>query len=68
MCSGSGKTRILVYKSGGPVYGTTAAKSAKAWEKYAQWEAENTESKEINCTTCKGTGKLPKYLTPGYFR
>jgi len=69
MCFGSGKQITLVHKeSGEQVYDTTESRSPEEWEKHAQWELENTVEQEIDCSTCNGTGKLPIYLTPEYWR
>ena len=70
MCDGTGKMQTYKTADGHQVYGTTAANAAEVEAKYIDngLKDGSVVLVDVSCNTCKGSGILPVYLEPAYWR
>jgi len=66
MCDGTGLQEELRMKDGSMIWMTTSAEANK-WI-YDAEKNRKTMTVDVVCRTCDGTGILPDYLQPGYYR
>jgi hypothetical protein len=69
MCGGKGTQGVWVHKrTGVPFMSTTAELPEKEWKAEMRWMKRNGKVVQEPCSTCGGTGIMPEYLKPGYWK